>query len=720
VAGTNEVRLTVTAQDKASAALKGLHGNVDALANRFKSLGAPLGILHSRLLGLATAAVAAGSAFASFKTIEAAIKSTEDLGLSVHDINEQTGLSEESASRLIFAFKHVGMEASDAERSLGIFSKKLKGIEDVETGVTEGGKSTAEILADIGIKSTDAEGNLRPMAELLPEVADAFKDMPPGISKTGLAMQLFGRSGRDMIEFLNLGSEGLIDLGKTADKLGVTLDAQTVGAIKKYSYAQRDMKSAIGGLRLEIGVWLMPQLTKLTQWFIDQQPRIREFERNVRDKVTVALRDLGTSLQQNVVPHLRELGDWINKTGIPALRDLGKWAGDELVPRLERFSDWLGTILPGVAAIGGQTLSDIGVALRTLKDAAAGLADWVGANGEKMVFILGGIGLALAWANPSLGIAGGIIGIALAIELMRTNSEKLPKPLLEVQLAILGVTSAVVDQLEVFADIGDKFSGVSKVLVDALPEPLRSVAKAFGQTADAAGLSADSVEESTNKWKRDIDDLKVTAEAQLNSINFREAEQALTDLKVKGDLLPETFASMADTGVASMVTLNQMTTAPIRGDIDKLTSAAHIARDAAKDMVNAWDQALRDSTAIFQEIARHIDEQATALQSLPWTPPTMPSTPSTRTSIPGVGIYAEGGVVPGPFGRPQWGLLHGGEEVIPAGRRGEAVVNNLQMHVTINGTSEEALVKFERLFNDLLRRAGFGGSSISAGAFIPA
>ena len=94
--------------------------------------------------------------------------------------------------------------------------------------------------------------------------------------------------------------------------------------------------------------------------------------------------------------------------------------------------------------------------------------------------------------------------------------------------------------------------------------------------------------------------------------------------------------------------------------------------------------------------------------------------PNTRTTIPGIGVYDKGGLVPGPLGKPQLGLLHGGEEVIPAGQRGEPTVNNLQMHVTINDTSEEALVKFERLFNDLLRRAGFGGSSISAGAFIPA
>ena len=75
-----------------------------------------------------------------------------------------------------------------------------------------------------------------------------------------------------------------------------------------------------------------------------------------------------------------------------------------------------------------------------------------------------------------------------------------------------------------------------------------------------------------------------------------------------------------------------------------------------------------------------------------------------------VPTFTKGGAMP-------YRSLAYSEDVI---RRGEESAPNLQMHVTINGTTEEALVKFERLFNNLLRRAGYGGSSVSAGAFIPA
>ncbi|RPJ39821.1 MAG: hypothetical protein EHM35_01350 [Planctomycetaceae bacterium] len=115
---------------------------------------------------------------------------------------------------------------------------------------------------------------------------------------------------------------------------------------------------------------------------------------------------------------------------------------------------------------------------------------------------------------------------------------------------------------------------------------------------------------------------------------------------------------------------------------------------------------------------QHVPTQI--LDALPLTAGLRDLPEKLRSFFDGFLAYKQGGIVPGPLGKPQLGLLHGGEEVIPAGHRGEATVNNLQMHVTINGTSEEALTKFERLFNEMLRRAGYGGSSVSAGAFIPA
>jgi hypothetical protein len=252
----NEVRILVTAQDAASK-------NLNAVG---KAVGT-----------LAKAAIGLGAAFASFKTLEGAISATQELGGAVNKLARETGLTAEASSQLLFAFRQVGLDAGDASTSIGIFAKKLKGIADEETGVTTGGKAIAQILRDVGIQATDAAGNIKPLADLLPALADRFKAMPDGLEKSALAMQLFGRSGKDMIPLLNQGSTGLKELAAEADRLGVTLTGANVGAIRAFTAAQRDMQEAISGLKVQIGLALMPILTELIQWFVDVQPEARQF-----------------------------------------------------------------------------------------------------------------------------------------------------------------------------------------------------------------------------------------------------------------------------------------------------------------------------------------------------------------------------------------------------------------------------------------------------------
>jgi len=274
---------------KLSAETSQFFGQVDSAVNGATSrLGKIGSFLQSSAAKWGAMIAGAAAGFASWRGLKDAISSTQELGLAVAKLSRETGLSAEESSRLLFAFKHVGLGADDASRSIGIFAKKLKGVSDEETGVTTGGKSTAEILADIGIKATDAAGNLKPIMDILLPLADQFQAMPDSLEKTGLAMQLFGRSGKDMIPLLNMGSEGLKALSAEADKLGVTLSGANVEAIKAFTFAQRDMNEAIAGIKLQLGLAVMPVLTELINWFVAAQPKAREFLDQVIEKFQAA------------------------------------------------------------------------------------------------------------------------------------------------------------------------------------------------------------------------------------------------------------------------------------------------------------------------------------------------------------------------------------------------------------------------------------------------
>jgi len=323
------------------------------------------GGLSSQLKTLAVAAAGAVAAFASFKTLESSISATQELGLAVAKLSRETGLTTEASSELLFAFKHFGLSADDASRSIGIFAKKLKGVSDEETGVTTGGKSMAQILADIGVQATDANGNILPLDQILGPLADKFKAMPDGMEKTGLAMQLFGRSGKDMIPLLNAGSAGLEELSAEADKLGVTLSAENVGAIKQFTFAQRDMNEAIAGVKIQIGMALMPVLTRFAEWFVSVQPQIREFVREGIEKVKAAIEAL-----KPVIEKAGEALDFVSEHKemiIGALAAIGVVVAATVVPA---FLAWAAATIaatwPIIALIAAGAA--LGLAIKALID----------------------------------------------------------------------------------------------------------------------------------------------------------------------------------------------------------------------------------------------------------------------------------------------------------------------------------------------------------------
>jgi predicted nuclease with TOPRIM domain len=139
---------------------------------------------------------------------------------------------------------------------------KLKDLKDQLT-------ATTSPFQKLGISVTDTNGKTKGFNDLLLEVADKFKAMPDGIQKTDLALQLFGRSGKDMIKVLNQGSGGIQDLEREADKLGLTLNAQTVGNVAKYIAATKQLKDTSDSLKIAVGTLTSPYLTAFKQGIND-------------------------------------------------------------------------------------------------------------------------------------------------------------------------------------------------------------------------------------------------------------------------------------------------------------------------------------------------------------------------------------------------------------------------------------------------------------------
>jgi hypothetical protein len=156
-------------------------------------------------------------------------------------------------------------------------------------------------VALLGSTFKDTQGNVQPMSDLLPQLADRFAGMADGPAKTALAMKLFGKGGADMIKILNKGSQGLKDFAAESDKTGNTL--KDTDALKEQMAAQREFSASITGLKIQLGKALIPILTAVSQFLITHvAPAIQAVtgyimkQKDIGALLTLAFKKIGAAL----------------------------------------------------------------------------------------------------------------------------------------------------------------------------------------------------------------------------------------------------------------------------------------------------------------------------------------------------------------------------------------------------------------------------------------
>lgn len=207
----------------------------------------------------ATTAIAAGMAAAGAGLIlytKSAVDYTVQLTKSTKELSHEAGLTAENASALLYVTQRMGITAQQTTQFFGLFSKRI-----AETASAADYSKTA--LGALGVQVKDAQGYTRGFNDILLDTADVFASMPDGAQKTAQALEIFGRSGKDLLPVLNLGSQGIKDLEAQAEKLGLTLTTANVASVTKYIQATKNLTDAQNSLKIQIGQLTAPVLASL-------------------------------------------------------------------------------------------------------------------------------------------------------------------------------------------------------------------------------------------------------------------------------------------------------------------------------------------------------------------------------------------------------------------------------------------------------------------------
>ena len=222
--------------------------NIRRLGNSMQGLQGQVKNASMAVSGLGMAFRALGAALA-VGGFAAAIKSGIDLADNMRDLSQQTGVAIETLGQFKVAAELSGSSIENVAKSLGKLNQNM-------VKAATGNKDMAANFAYLGISVKNADGTLKSADQVLLQVADSFSKMEDGAVKNSLAVDLLGKSGRELIPLLNLGS-------KEIERFGIGIGSNFANQADAFNDRLGLMKAQMTVLSVQVGSALLPVMNLL-------------------------------------------------------------------------------------------------------------------------------------------------------------------------------------------------------------------------------------------------------------------------------------------------------------------------------------------------------------------------------------------------------------------------------------------------------------------------
>lgn len=256
-----------------------------------KGMDTAVDIMQSSTQKMESLAKTAGASIAGYfalSNLRDSVQQSLDLADSLGKMSQKIGMSVDD----LYSLQAAGRLSDVALQEIGKSVLKLnKNLGEISMG---GGKDAENALKNLGISSKEASGHIKDSNAILLEVADRFKDMPNGVAKSTIAMQLFGKSGADMIPLLNGGSESIKEFNGHMDKT-------TTDAAERFNDSFTRVGLSIDGAKVKLLTSMVPsidtlsgRIENLSEWINDNSSEIEVFADRAMNDFT-ALSQVGVN-----------------------------------------------------------------------------------------------------------------------------------------------------------------------------------------------------------------------------------------------------------------------------------------------------------------------------------------------------------------------------------------------------------------------------------------
>jgi len=290
-------------------------------------------------------------------------------------MSAKTGLSTDALQELQYAARFVDVDVETMTDSMVKLTKSMDSARD-------GSEKQADAFKKLGVQYKNNDGSLRNAKEVWADAVAALGKVSNEAERDALAMDLFGKSAKELNPLIAAGSDELNRLSQEAHTVGAVMSKDNVTALGKFDDSMERLTAVVKAAVGQVGAAFVPVLEAI-------KPAVEKF----------------------VVPVFQKLGKW--------LTDLINWFKN-LSPGMQKF-----IVLIGAIAVAIGPLTSL-VGRITL-----GLSSFVGRLADATKVISGGGGLvsamgALLTPGQQVALAIGAIALAfggLMIVLSESNKE---------------------------------------------------------------------------------------------------------------------------------------------------------------------------------------------------------------------------------------------------------------------------------------------------------
>ena len=180
-------------------------------------------------------------------------------------LSSTTGMTTDKIQELKYASDLVD---TSFETVSGATTKMIRTMSDAKTGTA----AAQEAFRALHIRVTDTNDELRDANEVFYQVIDRLGKMKNETDRDALAMEIFGKSARELNPLIEAGSEKLRQLAEEAHNTGYVMSEQTLAKYGALNDELVKMGTAGDAAKNSLGMVLVPMLTSLFGTISEMNP----------------------------------------------------------------------------------------------------------------------------------------------------------------------------------------------------------------------------------------------------------------------------------------------------------------------------------------------------------------------------------------------------------------------------------------------------------------